>query len=273
MPVDRSLGGSVDERRGPNRSNGWHDRRLPFPAGAVPLEKLMAERLLKVIVMREKQYKNHAEYIPALRFHWLTSFYDPLLRWTLRESAFKRHLVKQAGIERGHRVLDLGCGTGTLALLIKSHHSKTDVIGLDADPKVLEIAKAKAARAGLNVRLDHGMAFELPYPDVSFDRVISSLMFHHLTRENKERTLREVFRVLRPGGELHAADWGKAQHWPMRVAFLLVQMLDGFETTADNISGLLPELFRMAGFMEVEESARYMTTVGTLSLYRARKST
>jgi len=215
--------------------------------------------------------KNRNEYIPALKYHWLTPLYDPLMRWTLRESTFKRHLLKQAGIDRGHRVLDLGCGTGTLALLIKSHHPKADVFGLDADTKVLEAARAKATRAHLNTRFDHGMAFELPYPNVSFDRVISSLLFHHLTRENKERTLREVFRVLRRGGELHVADWGKAQNWPMRVAFLLVQMLDGFETTADSISGLLPELFRMAGFMEVEESARYMTIVGTLSLYRARK--
>ena len=217
--------------------------------------------------------KNRDEYIPALKYDWLTRLYDPLIRWTMRESTFKRQLVKQAGIERGHRVLDLGCGTGTLTLLIKSHHPKASVFGFDADPRVLEVARAKAAKAGLSIRLDRGMAFELPYSDGSFDRVISSLMFHHLTRENKERTLREAFRVLRPRGELHVADWGKAQNWPMRVAFLLVQMLDGFETTADNVSGLLPELFRMAGFMEVEESPRYMTIVGTLSLYSARKST
>lgn len=191
--------------------------------------------------------KNRDEYIPALKYDWLTPLYDPLIRWTLRESIFKRHLVKQAGIQRSHRVLDLGCGTGMLTLLIKSHHPKADVLGLDADPKVLEVARAKAVKAGLNVKLDHGTAFELPYPDASFDRVISSLMFHHLTRERKERTLREVSRVLRPRGELHVADWGRAQNWPMRVAFLLVQMLDGFETTADNVSGLLPELFRMAG--------------------------
>jgi len=216
--------------------------------------------------------KNRHQYIPALKYDWLTPLYDPLIRGTLRESTFKRHLVKQARLEGDRRVLDLGCGTGTLALLIKSHHPNADVFGLDADPKVLEVARAKAAKAGLSIRLDHGMAFELPYPDVSFDRVISSLLFHHLTRENKERTLREVFRVLRPGGELHVADWGKAQNKLMRVAFLLVQMLDGFATTADNVSGLLPELFRVAGFVKVEESARYMTIVGTLSLYKAQKT-
>ena len=215
--------------------------------------------------------KNRHEYIPALNYDWLTPLYDPLVRWTLRESTFKRHLVKQAGIDRGHRVLDLGCGTGTLTLLIKSHYPKAEVFGLDADPKVLAVARAKAAKAGLIVRLDHGMAFDLPYPDASFDRVISSLLFHHLTRENKERTLKEIFRVLRQGGELHVADWGKARNWPMRVAFLLIQMLDGFETTADNVNGLLPEMFRSAGFEEVQETIRYMTIVGTLSLYVARK--
>lgn len=222
-------------------------------------------------MVRENQDKNHAEYIPALRYHWLTTFYDPLIRWTLRESTFKRHLLKQTRIERGHRVLDLGCGTGTLTLLIKSHHPRAELVGLDGDPKVLEIARAKAVKAGLNVRFDHGMAFELPYPDVSFDRVISSLLFHHLTREHKERTLKEVFRVMRRHGELHVADWGKAQNKLMRMAFLLVQMLDGFETTADNVSGLLPKLFQAAGFEDVQEPTRYMTVVGTLSLYRARK--
>jgi len=215
--------------------------------------------------------KNRNAYIPALRYDWLTPLYDPLIRGTLRESTFKRQLVKQARLEGGRRVLDLGCGTGTLALLIKSHHPKADVFGLDADPKVLEVARAKAAKAGLSIRLDHGMAFELPYPDVSFDRVISSLLFHHLTRGNKERTLREVFRVLRPGGELHVADWGKAQNQLMRMAFVLVQLLDGLETTMDNVKGLLPEFFRAAAFEDIHDPTRYMTIVGTLSLYRARK--
>jgi ubiquinone/menaquinone biosynthesis C-methylase UbiE len=211
------------------------------------------------------------QYIPALRFEWLTCFYDPVSRWTLRESTFKGRLLELAQIERGHRVLDLGCGTGTLALLIKSDRPRAQVIGLDADPKVLEIARAKAARAGLEITLDHGMAFELPHPDNSFDRVVSSLLFHHVTRENKVRTLKEAFRVLRPGGELHVADWGKSRKWLMRIAFLWVQLLDGFETTADNVSGLLPELFRAAGFEEVRETAQYATIVGTLSLYSARK--
>ncbi|PSB48925.1 methyltransferase type 11 [Cyanosarcina cf. burmensis CCALA 770] len=216
--------------------------------------------------------KNHNKYIPALKYDLLTPVYDPLLKWTMGEFAFKRQLVRQAGIEKGNRVLDLGCGTATLTLLLKKSHPEAEVVGLDGDPKVLEIAKTKAVKTGLKIALDRGMAFELPYPDRSFDRVLSSLVFHHLTRDNKVRTLKEVFRVLKPGGELHVADWGKPQNTLMRVAFLLVQMLDGFNTTADSVNGLLPELFSQAGFEDIQQTERRMTLFGTLALYRARKT-
>ena len=83
-------------------------------------------------------------YIPALRFDRLTAFYDPLIRWTLREATFKTRLIRQAHLEEGHRVLDLGCGTGTLTLMIKAAHPEADVVGLDVDPKVLKRAEAKA---------------------------------------------------------------------------------------------------------------------------------
>jgi ubiquinone/menaquinone biosynthesis C-methylase UbiE len=82
------------------------------------------------------------------------------------------------------------------------------VVGLDPDPKALAIAKRKAQRAGLAIQLDQGFSDGLPYPDASFDRVFSSLMFHHLKAEEKAATLREVRRVLRPGGSLHLLDFG-----------------------------------------------------------------
>ncbi|MEK6588935.1 MAG: methyltransferase domain-containing protein, partial [Chloroflexota bacterium] len=127
----------------------------------------------------------------------------------MREDQFKRHLIRQAQIEPGHRVLDLGCGTATLTILIKQTHPQSEVVGLDGDPKVLAIARAKAAKAGVAITLDHGMAFQMPYPENTFDRVLSSLVLHHLTTETKQHALREVFRVLGPGGELHVVDVGK----------------------------------------------------------------
>lgn len=212
-----------------------------------------------------------SRYIPALRFHWLTKLYDLVFRWTMPEAVFRARLIDQAGLRGGHRVLDIGCGTATLTLLVKKACPGAEVVGLDGDPKILDIARRKAADAGLAVTFDQGMASALPYPDSSFDRVLSSLMFHHLARDDKGLALREAFRVLRPGGELHLADWGRAQNRLQRGAFVLVQLLDGFATTRDHVNGLLPEFIRSAGFDAVETSASFPTMYGTLSLWRAKK--
>jgi len=213
--------------------------------------------------------KHRSEYIPALSYDWLTSLYDPLIRWTMRESVFKRRLVEQAGIEKGHRALDLGCGTATLTILIKKTQPGAEVVGIDGDRKILGIARDKVRREGLEIPLYEGMAFDLPCRDDYFDRVFASLLFHHLTRENKIRTAREVYRVLKPGGEFHVADFGAPQNILMRFISLITR---NFEEASDNVQGLLPEMFRKAGFEQVEETAHYMTIFGTLSLYRARKT-
>jgi ubiquinone/menaquinone biosynthesis C-methylase UbiE len=215
--------------------------------------------------------KTEESFIHALNYKWLTPLYDPLVAFTIRESTFKPHLVKQAAILDGHNVLDVGCGTATLTLLIKQMHPAAEVSGIDADPEILERARQKSKQTGLPITLDQGMSYQLPYPDGNFDRVLSSLLFHHLTRKRKLDTLKEIHRVLRPEGELHVADWGKASNKAMRAAFLLVQMLDGFKTTMDNVRGLLPVLMEEAGFVEVQETTRFVTVFGTLSLYRARK--
>ena len=213
--------------------------------------------------------RNSNKYIPALSYKWLTPFYDQLMELFIQESTFKRCLVEQAGIEKNSRVLDIGCGTATLTILIKKVHPEADVTGLDGDPEILKMAKKKIINAGLDIKLDQGMSFELPYDDSSFDRVVSSLVFHHLTRENKVRTIKEIFRVLSPGGELHLADFGKPHNALMYLISLVFRHL---EETKENIEGLLPGMFQEAGFEEAEETARFMTVFGTLSLYRARKS-
>ncbi len=96
------------------------------------------------------------EYIYALKYKWLTPLYDPILRLALREQTFKKALVEQARIQPGQRVLDLGCGTGTLTLLIKGVHPQARVEGMDGNPKILSLAQAKAARAGLEVDWKQG---------------------------------------------------------------------------------------------------------------------
>lgn len=99
--------------------------------------------------------------------------------------------------------------------------------------------------------------------------MVSSLLFHYLTTEDKHLTFEKVRELLRPGGELHIADWGQAQNILMRVAFLGVQLLDGFRTTSDNVHGRLISLMQEAGFTSVVEAHHAITPFGTLSLYRA----
>ena len=154
---------------------------------------------------------NHEKsYVPALGFHFLTPAYDVVVRLTTRERAFKSALIQQARIEGGYRVLDLACGTGTLAIAMKRQCPNAEILGIDGDSAMLEIARSKVRTAQVAVAFDQGLSFALPYPEGHFDRVASSLFFHHLSWPDKVRTALELHRVLRPGGELHVADWGRA---------------------------------------------------------------
>jgi ubiquinone/menaquinone biosynthesis C-methylase UbiE len=150
------------------------------------------------------------DYLPGMGHDRLLPLYDPLHR-LLGMDKVHRPLVDQADVRPGHRVLEIGCGTGNLALLVKRLHPDAEVVGMDPDPKALARARRKAGRKELPVRLDRGFAEDLPYPDASFDRVLSAFMFHHLGPDEKVEALREVRRVLTPGGSLHLLDIGEAK--------------------------------------------------------------
>ena len=215
---------------------------------------------------------NEKRYVPALGYDVLTSLYDPVVALTTREKTFKGRLVEQADVQDGHSVLDLACGTGTLAVLIKQRVPGARVVGIDGDPKILLLAKQKAQKNGVNIVFDHGVSTSLPYGSATFDRVLSSLFLHHLSHEDKVRTVLEVFRVSKPGGEFHVADWGKPQNALMRALFVLVRSLDGFENTRDNVQGKLPELFMRGGFGNVELRTEFATMFGTVALYAMKKA-
>lgn len=214
---------------------------------------------------------NEKRYVPALRYHWLTNLFDPLVALTARERAFKQCLIQQANIKEGHRVLDLGCGTGTLAIWIKQRVPGAVLVGIDGDQKVLDLARQKTRKTGVDVVYDHGFSTNMPYEHSSFDRVLSSLFFHHLSHEDKVITIHEVFRILKPGGEFHVADWGKPRNAVMRILFYAVQLLDGFENTRDNMQGRLPELIGNGGLEDVEVRDEMDTVFGTMTLYSGKK--
>lgn len=215
------------------------------------------------------EQKSTGDYVPALGFHWLTPFYDVVVAATTRERTFKDALITQSAARTGNRVLDLASGTGTLAILLKQRVPGATVTGVDGDIAVLARARAKAAAAGVAVQFDQALSWSLPYADGQFDGVVSSLFFHHLDWEAKQRTALELFRVLKRGGQLHIADWGRPANFLMRGLFYSIQMLDGFPTTRDNVAGRLPELFRDAGFTGVTEERTFSTIYGTMALYRA----
>ncbi|MHA6623922.1 class I SAM-dependent methyltransferase [Pseudonocardia sichuanensis] len=193
----------------------------------------------------------HAEhdYLPAMGRDRLLPLYDPFT-WLLGVPHVHRRLVTAAGVAPGHRVLEVGCGTGNLALRVRRMHPDAEVLGIDPDPLALARAQRKAERRGPAVRWDRGTAGALPYADESVDRVLSAFMFHHLDEAEKRRMLTEVRRVLRPGGQLHLADFGGHHHglagrWVHRNEHLRANAGDG-----------IPARMRDAGFTDVRTGER-----------------
>lgn len=145
-------------------------------------------------------------YLPAAGRRWALPLYDPIVT-LIGGNPTRRILIDQADLRGGQHVLEIGCGTGSLLTVLKRLHPDVEAVGLDPDPQALVRARRKAERAALSIRLDQGFSDELPYADATFDRVLSSFMFHHLPAEAKPRTLTEVKRVLKPGGSLHLLDF------------------------------------------------------------------
>lgn len=208
-----------------------------------------------------------SSYIPALSYTWLTEFYDPAMATLFQERLFRGALIDALELRAGQRVLDIGCGTGTVELLLHKHNPDLWVVGLDIDPAVLAIAKRKAQRNQVAVAWLLASATTLPYADESFDHVLSSLMFHHLTHEQKGAMLANTVRVLRPDGLLSILDFGPPQaHW---LASLLKTQLSGFEHIDDNLQGRVPELLTQAGFVDVRVCD--IAFAGLIKLYQGRK--
>ena len=209
------------------------------------------------------------KYVPALGIRALTRFYEPVVRWTMKDDLMKGWIVDALDLRDGVRVADIGCGPGALAVRIKKARPTVTMIGVDGDPEVLELARAKARDAGVDVTFEQGLATNPPLEHGSFDRVVMSLVLHHLSPDDKRQALRAAHTLLRPGGKLHVVDWGEARSIASRAAFLSIQLLDGFANTADHVRGALPEYIREAGFARVDEPRRERTVYGIVSFYEA----
>ena len=211
-------------------------------------------------------------YVPAASRRAFTRLYDPVLALTMRERTFRGRLQEQVLAElpgSGARVVDVGCGTGTFAISLAAALPGAEVTAIDGDAEVLALAEAKPGAT--RVSWSKGLATSLPLPDAGTDAVIMSLLLHHLAPAAKRAALGEVRRVLRPGGRLHIADWGRPHDPLMRAAFFVLQLADGFEGTRDHAAGRLPELVGEAGFADVTRTDRLRTAWGSLELLAATK--
>jgi ubiquinone/menaquinone biosynthesis C-methylase UbiE len=212
--------------------------------------------------------ESRSRYIPALSFRWLTALYDPLLKWGMREHTFKQRLLDRAAVRAGQHALDLGCGTGTLTLMLKRAVPGANVTGIDGDRQVLAIARSKAKRARADIAWDYGLAAKLPYPDNSFDAVLSSLVLHHLATVDKRLAFQEIRRILRPGGRFVMLDFGPPFDPLTQIQALVMRHL---EETADNFSGRIQVLLTDSGFQGVVEMDPMHTVFGPIWLYRGLK--
>ncbi len=209
-------------------------------------------------------------YVPAAGRAWLTALYDPVMALTMRERAFRCALAAAVLADpRPGLVLDVGCGTGTLAAQLAAADPSLEIIGIDGDEDILTRAREKTAGFGQRLHFEWGLADALPHADASVDVVTTSLLLHRLPRESKLRALRQARRVLAPAGRLVLIDWGRPHDPLMRAGFFTLQLLDGFENTRDHAAGHLPSLIEQAGFASVAVPRRWRTVWGSLELITA----
>jgi ubiquinone/menaquinone biosynthesis C-methylase UbiE len=208
--------------------------------------------------------KHHPhDYLPAAGHDALLPTYDLMSR-LLGMKRVHEALIAQAQLADCRRILEIGCGTGNLTIKAKRGHPHLEVVGCDPDPRALDRARRKAT----DIRFEQGYAERLPYADGEFDRVLSSMMLHHIADDAKPAAAAEVFRVLRPGGSLHVVDIGgevTTDHG------LMARLIRRSPHAAGNLGDAIPRLLSAAGFDSAEVASTRHRILGRLNFYRATR--
>ena len=213
------------------------------------------------------------DFVPALGKAGNIERYDAVLALMTREKRWRGELVKLVAPGAGETIVDIGCGTGTLAIALKAAAPTSIILGVDPDPDILDIARRKAGEADAGILWFEAMGDALDQigPLQQCDKIVSSLVLHQCPMDVKEAIVGQMWRLLKPGGGLYIADYGEQRSLLMRTLFRQVQMIDGFELTEPNARGCVPEILRGAGFRDVEEVRAIPTPTGSISLYRAER--
>lgn len=211
-------------------------------------------------------------YTPALGHSGLTGFYDRAITSLTREKVWRSMVLETLAPQDDETIVDVGAGTGSLAILIKRSAPQARVVAIDPDPAVRQIGEGKALAAGVSIEFITALGDEAiaAIPAGAADAVTCSLVLHQCPLEMKRAIIANAARLLRPKGRLVLADYGAQPNPLMRFGFLLVQALDGFEATEHNRRGVIPQLIDTAGFAVNEIVGQVETVTGAITVWRAQ---
>ena len=171
-------------------------------------------------------------------------------------------------INEGEKILDFGCGTGTLLIIAKIRFPNAYLSGVDIDENILEIASKKIKRRNLDIELKKYSGDKLPFRNNFFDKVMSSLVFHHLNKEQKINSLEEIYRILKKNGLVVIGDFGKPQN---KLVWLMAKIISWIEPTEENMKGMIPEYMKKAGFRDIKVGRYINTFFGSVTVYTGKK--
>lgn len=199
-------------------------------------------------------------YIPPLNYRFLTRFYDPFVSLLGFTTSERKRILGMLDLKPGENVLDVGCGTGTLALLASQYFPIKEVTGVDPDVESIAIARDKAHKEKIAVEFVSLENQKLPFKDNHFDAIVSTLAFHHMSTQVKKETISEIKRVLKDKGRFLLVDFGLASSWYVKLLFRLEVMfgIEEAETLRDNLEGKVPIYLKERGFLvETASSKRF----------------
>lgn len=195
-----------------------------------------------------------------MNYEFLTPFYDAILNLIGFGYGQRVKIVKLLNLKDGEKLLDVGCGTGSLLIAAKKLHPKISATGIDIDKRILKIAEEKTEKENVKINFVETSADSLPFKDSSFDTVVSTLAFHHLPFDVKKRAITKIKRVLKKNGRFLLVDFGKTDSVWINIFYRIIDFLGIEEATTlkDNINGKLPILLKQSGFKTTEVALQYL---------------
>lgn len=208
--------------------------------------------------------------LPALGYRFLTNFYDLIIK-VLMPNKFRSKFIQLIDVKENQKILDFGTGTSEIAILLKKNNANINVVGIDTDSKILEIAKRKIKKTGYNIQLKLYNGEQLPFENDSFDKVVECLVFCNLSLQQQEICLNEIYRVLKPNGCFYLCDYGYEKIKAKRFVFDFLRMITPFRKLLVDSDKQLYEQIEKTRFKEIAFNFTIKTITSTLYYFKATK--